>query len=201
MKRLRRRSHVNPRSSKVQAMLSRPTHASPHLQSRDFGCRERIREIGGSPRRLGPRARVSRKRKRSGLSSTVVYSTGTQMGGTSWPRQARDGDESGAERRDVQSLMIVGFGRGARADRRQPRRGTRPRKDRPTQRRQKRAPVQTVLRSKASGDRFPADTTGTMTLATAASRRPRIDGEAKSEEARVCGDAHRLQERRVLRGV
>lgn len=61
--------------------------------------------------------------------------------------------------------------------------------------------VQTVLRSKASGDPFPADTTGTMTLATAASRRSRIDGEEKSEEAKMRGDAHRLQERNILRGV
>lgn len=65
----------------------------------------------------------------------------------------------------------------------------------------KRSAVQTVLRSKASGDRFPVDTTGTMTLATAASRRPRIDGEGKSEEAKVRGDAYRLQERNILRGV
>jgi hypothetical protein len=61
--------------------------------------------------------------------------------------------------------------------------------------------VQTVLRSKASGDRFPADTTATMTLATAASPKSRIDGKEKSEEAKVSGDAHRLQERNILRGV
>lgn len=93
------------------------------------------------------------------------------------------------------------FNPDERMDRRQPRRGTRPRKDRPTNALNKRAPVQTVLRSKASGDRFPVDTTTTVTLATAASRRSPIDGEGKSEEAMVRGDAHRLQERRVLRGV
>jgi hypothetical protein len=178
----------------------RPTR--PRTYNREISGAGRESERSEDHRGDSVRERAGRrKRKRSGLSSTVVHSTGTQMGGTSRPRQAGDGDESGAERRDVQSIVNVGFGRGTRADRRQPRRGTRPRKDRPTQRRQKRAPVQTVLRSKASGDRFPADTTGTMTLATAASRRPRIDGEAKSEEARVRGDAHRLQERSVLRGV
>lgn len=174
-------------------MLLRPTHATLHLQSKDFGCTERIREIGGSPRRLGPRARG--KRHGDGAASHPSPSNRRQQRWEGRPGRGRPSDGNEAVR------CTVTFNPNARMDRRQPRRGTRPRKDRPTNALNKRAPVQTVLRSKASGDRFPADTTGVMTLATAAARGSRIDGEAKSEEARMRGDAHRLQERRVLRGV
>lgn len=144
--RLRRRSRANARTSKVQAMLMRPTPMKCGIETR----------------------------RRSAL--------------INWREIARtDGKE------------VLGRGRPGRQ--KATSKGNKAQEGQADERRQKRSLVQTVLRSKASGDRFPADTTTTMTLATVASRRSRIDGEAKSEEAKVSGDAHRLQERRILRGV
>lgn len=149
-------------------------------------------ERSGVHRGDSVRERAGSRTERSGLSPTRERSRGTMDGRDVEAAAGRDGDESGAGRRDVRSERKNGHEGDLE--------GERPRKDRPANARTRQAQVQTVLRSKASGDRFPDDTAEAAELETALANRSRIGGKGKSEEARVHGDAHRLQGRRVLRG-
>jgi len=96
---------------------------------------------------------------------------------------------------------IATSGPNERMDSKETSKGNKAQEGQANERPHKRLMVQTVLRSKASGNRFPADTVNEMELATASSQTSRIDGKEKFEGAKLSGDIQRLQERRSLRGV
>lgn len=85
---LRSGFRANPRTRRVQAMRWRPTHATFPLQSKDFGGRARLREIGGSP---GDRSASAREETRSRSDSQRPSSNRREQGweGRPRPRRAR----------------------------------------------------------------------------------------------------------------
>jgi len=157
------------------------------------GTKRRTERSASLSRRLEPRAR-GQVTARSGLSSTHEKIAGNKewegRRGCGEPRR----DESGAGRREVRSERKNGHEGDLGGEK--------------AQEGQASGSPNTAL----DGTDCPAEQSlggpvprqirpRRRMLETALSRRSRIDGEEKSEEEKGRGDAHRLQGRRVLRGV